>query len=104
MRDTANAWVRDVLNISEIDFGKKRGGAFRNGEFIVPRLVAHKRTRAFYAAALGSIRHDARCQAAAALREMSTRFANLFAGVQPNVVQAALTPPPPPPPAATYNL
>ena len=69
LRDTANAWVRDVLNISETDFGKKRGGAYRNGEFIIPRLVAHKRTRAFYAAALGSIRHDARCQAAAALRE-----------------------------------
>ena len=69
LRDTANAWVRDVLNVSEADFGKKRGGAYRNGEFIVPRLVAHKRTRAFYAAALGSIRHDARCQAAAALRE-----------------------------------
>ena len=69
LRDTANAWVRDVLNISETDFGKKRGGAYRNGEFIIPRLVAHKRTRAFYQAALGSIVHDARCQAAAALRE-----------------------------------
>jgi hypothetical protein len=27
LRDTANAWVRDVLNVSEADFGKKRGGA-----------------------------------------------------------------------------
>ena len=26
LRDTANAWVRDVLNVSEADFGKKRGG------------------------------------------------------------------------------
>ena len=69
LRDTANAWVRDVLNISETDFGKKRGGAYRNGEFIVPRLVAHKRTRTFYQAALSSIVRDARCQAAAALRE-----------------------------------
>ena len=69
LRDTANAWVRDVLNVSEADFGKKRGGAYRNGEFIIPRLVAHKRTRAFYAAALSSIVRDARCQAAAALRE-----------------------------------
>ena len=69
LRDTANAWVRDVLNVSEADFGKKRGGAYRNGEFIVPRLVAHKRTRTFYQAALSSIVRDARCQAAAALRE-----------------------------------
>ena len=34
LRDTANAWVRDVLNVKkrEADFGEKRGGAYRNGE------------------------------------------------------------------------
>ena len=68
IRDTANAWVRDVLNVSDADYRQPRGGAYRNGEFILPRLVARKRSRAFYAAALGAIVHDAKCQAAASLR------------------------------------
>ena len=58
----ASPWVRDVLNVSDSDLSKPRAGAYRNGEFIVPRLVARKRSRAFYAAALGAIVHDAKCR------------------------------------------
>ena len=60
------AWRFTIQPNSLVDF---HTGAYRNGEFIVPRLVAHKRTRTFYQAALSSIVRDARCQAAAALRE-----------------------------------